>query len=308
MTGQPFWVGSASLGAIRPSVVVDSERLLELPDFLAYVSDVSSRVAIGHILPMARTEVSLMLALRASIQVLSVLSIAGSVALLYAAPAAAQGTAASSGADLVVEEVVVTARKREESAQDVPMSITAFSAESLERLGLESVFDIAKVTPGLAFNQSYGRMFDRPVIRGMSQILGERTVAFVVDGVYIAGNISGTDVDDLEAVEVLKGPQAATFGRGSLAGVISYRTKRPVPNGKAGYRLQPATMTIERQWRASPGRSPARSCRSSWARGTTISPATTAGRPATAGRTRLAPSRQSGYPGHCAGMPASRST
>lgn len=108
-----------------------------------------------------------MLALRASIQVLSVLSIAGSVALLYAAPAAAQGTAASSGADLVVEEVVVTARKREESAQDVPMSITAFSAESLERLGLESVFDIAKVTPGLAFNQSYGRMLDRPVIRGM---------------------------------------------------------------------------------------------------------------------------------------------
>lgn len=178
-----------------------------------------------------------MLALRASIQVLSVLSIAGSVALLYAAPAAAQGTAASSGADLVVEEVVVTARKREESAQDVPMSITAFSAESLERLGLESVFDIAKVTPGLAFNQSYGRMFDRPVIRGMSQILGERTVAFVVDGVYIAGNISGTDVDDLEAVEVLKGPQAATFGRGSLAGVISYRTKRPSAEWKGGVSL-----------------------------------------------------------------------
>lgn len=136
-------------------------------------------------------------------------------------------SAANRDANLAVQEVVVTARKREESARDVPISITAFTGESLDRMGIESIYDIAKVTPGLSFNQSYGRMFDRPVIRGMSQILGERTVSFVVDGVYIAGNITGADLDDLEAVEVLKGPQAATFGRGSLAGVISYRTRRP---------------------------------------------------------------------------------
>jgi outer membrane receptor protein involved in Fe transport len=55
----------------------------------------------------------------------------------------------------------------------------------------------------------------------------DRGVSFVVDGVYIAGNIQGADLDDLEAVEVLKGPQAANFGRGSLAGVISYRTRKP---------------------------------------------------------------------------------
>jgi iron complex outermembrane receptor protein len=142
-----------------------------------------------------------------------------------AAPALAQQGATAGDAGL--EEIMVTARKRDENLQDVPISITAFTADSIERRGIESVYDIAKLTPNLSFNQTYGRVFDRPVIRGMSQILGERTVSFVVDGVYIAGNITGADLDDLESVEVLKGPQAANFGRGSLAGVISYRTTRP---------------------------------------------------------------------------------
>ena len=144
-----------------------------------------------------------------------------------AVPAAAQQQATATSSNLALEEIVVTARKREESMKDVPISITAFTADALERRGIESVYDIARLTPNLSFNQTYGRVFDRPVIRGMSQILGERTVSFVVDGVYVAGNITGADLDDIEAVEVLKGPQAANFGRGSLAGVISYRTTRP---------------------------------------------------------------------------------
>jgi iron complex outermembrane recepter protein len=144
-----------------------------------------------------------------------------------AAPAARAQEQSEASDSLALAEVVVTARKREESLQDVPLSITAFSAESLEQRGIESIYDVARVTPNLSFNQTYGRAFDRPVIRGMSQILGERTVSFVVDGVYVAGNITGADLDDVETLEVLKGPQAANFGRGSLAGVISYRTKRP---------------------------------------------------------------------------------
>ena len=140
------------------------------------------------------------------------------------APPAAQ---AAAGSDLALEEIVVTARKREENLQDVPISITAFSADAMEARGIENIYDLARVTPNLSFNQTYGRAFDRPIIRGMSQILGERTVSFVVDGVYIAGNITGADLDDIEAVEVIKGPQAANFGRASLAGVISYRTKKP---------------------------------------------------------------------------------
>ena len=137
--------------------------------------------------------------------------------------------------NLRLEEVVVTARKREESLQDVPMSITAFTAESIEAKGIESVYDLARLTPNLSFNQSYGRgVLDRPVIRGQSNLLGARTVSFVVDGVYIAGNLAA-DLDDVAQVEVLKGPQAANYGRAALAGVISYRTKRPTDTltGKA---------------------------------------------------------------------------
>lgn len=150
----------------------------------------------------------------------------GACGALGAPPSTAQEQAEAADS-LALEEIVVTARKREESLQDVPLSITAFSADTLEQRGIESIYDVARVTPNLSFNQTYGRAFDRPVIRGMSQILGERTVSFVVDGIYLAGNITGADLDDVETLEVLKGPQAAYFGRGSLAGVISYRTKRP---------------------------------------------------------------------------------
>jgi iron complex outermembrane recepter protein len=154
---------------------------------------------------------------------ISALLVAGSVS----APGIAVAQQGEASADTGLTEIIVTARKRDENLQDVPFSITAFTADAIERRGIESVYDIARLTPNLSFNQTYGRVFDRPVIRGMSQILGERTVSFVVDGVYIAGNITGADLDDIEAVEVLKGPQAANFGRGSLAGVISYRTTRP---------------------------------------------------------------------------------
>ena len=146
--------------------------------------------------------------------------------------ALAQQPTRSSGTDVGgIEEVVVTARKRDENLQDVPISITAFSAATIEQRGIESIYDLAKLTPNLSFNQTYGRAFDRPVIRGQSQILGDRTVSFVVDGIYVAGNMSA-DLDDLEQVEVLKGPQAANFGRGALAGVISYRTRKPTKEWK----------------------------------------------------------------------------
>ena len=110
-------------------------------------------------------------------------------------PASAQQPVGA--ADQGLQEVIVTARKRDERLQDVPMSITAFTADAIEQRGIESIYDIARITPNLSFNQTYGRVFDRPVIRGMSQILGERTVSFVVDGVYIAGNITGADLDDV---------------------------------------------------------------------------------------------------------------
>ncbi len=170
-----------------------------------------------------------------SMKILAILLAVGSVptALGQSTVPAAGMEAGADG--LRLQEVVVTARKRDESLQDVPMSITAFTAESIEAKGIDSVYDLARLTPNLSFNQSYGRgVLDRPVIRGQSNLLGARTVSFVVDGVYIAGNLAA-DLDDVEQVEVLKGPQAANYGRAALAGVISYRTRRPTETltGKA---------------------------------------------------------------------------
>jgi hypothetical protein len=80
---------------------------------------------------------------------------------------------------LQLEEIIVTARKTEESLQDVPIAITAFTAQALEEAGIESVVDIAAQTPGFSFNQGFGRSgggsadaSSRPSIRGMSSILG----------------------------------------------------------------------------------------------------------------------------------------
>lgn len=126
-----------------------------------------------------------------------------------------------------IEEIVVTARKREESLQEVPLSISAFSEEFIDDTGVNSITDVAQYTPNLSFRRSFGRAFDRPAIRGQGPILGAQTVGLFVDGVFIAGTLSSTPLDNIERIEVVKGPQAAMFGRATLAGAINYVTKKP---------------------------------------------------------------------------------
>jgi outer membrane receptor protein involved in Fe transport len=154
-------------------------------------------------------------------------SLALATALL--APAAyAQAPAQTAAAvEEDIGDIVVTARKREENLQDVPLSISAFSSATIEEQGLKSIVDIANVTPGLSFRQAFGRTFDRPVIRGMSNIQGAANVAFFLDGIFITGSIGGYNLDNLERVEVIKGPQSALFGRATFAGAVNYITRKP---------------------------------------------------------------------------------
>ena len=123
--------------------------------------------------------------------------------------------------------IIVTARKREENIQDVPLSVTAFSEAQLAASGIENVNDLANQTPGLSFKSAFGRNFDRPVIRGMSSIQGAPNAAFFIDGIYVSGPISGYNLDDLERVEIIKGPQSALFGRSTFSGAINYITRKP---------------------------------------------------------------------------------
>lgn len=132
-------------------------------------------------------------------------------------------------------EIVVTARKREETLTDVPLTITAITEEQLDRANIDDVSDIAQQTPGLSFRQAFGRTgagqggdaSNRPSIRGMSNILGTPNASFFVDGVYVSGNITSYQLDNLERVEVIKGPQSALFGRQTFSGAVNFVTRRP---------------------------------------------------------------------------------
>ena len=132
-----------------------------------------------------------------------------------------------------LEEIIVTARKREESVQDIPIAVSAFTANDIRELGILSVDDIALYTPGFSFQSGFGRNpgLDRPAVRGQTTILngiaGVKAVSTFVDGVYVGGLVSSVDLANIERVEIIKGPQSAQYGRGTYAGAINYVTRRP---------------------------------------------------------------------------------
>lgn len=129
-----------------------------------------------------------------------------------------------------IQEVVVTTRRREEKLKEVPLSITAFSADTIESAGISSLGDVASFTPGLSFFNALGENLPVPVIRGIvpQDIFGVNAAAIFVDGVYVSGreglNFSQLDV---ERIEVVKGPQSAMYGRNAFSGAINYVTKKP---------------------------------------------------------------------------------
>jgi outer membrane receptor protein involved in Fe transport len=162
----------------------------------------------------------------------SILQISWSALAIAALPSVAQAQDAAAnpsvaGSDSPDVEILVTARKREENLQDVPLSITAVTAETIEEQGLRSIVDIANITPGLSYRPGFGRNSDRPVIRGQSNIQGQPNVAFFIDGIFVTGSLTSFNLDNLERVEVIKGPQAALFGRATFAGAINYITRKP---------------------------------------------------------------------------------
>jgi iron complex outermembrane receptor protein len=131
------------------------------------------------------------------------------------------------------EEIVVTAQKREQSVQDVPISITAFSSRELRDLGITSTTDLAAITPGLTIGQNTGDG-DFPFIslRGVTvrdfADTNESPSAVYVDEFYKA-NLVGLDqqVFDIQRIEVLRGPQGTLYGRNATGGLVHYLTKRP---------------------------------------------------------------------------------
>ncbi len=131
---------------------------------------------------------------------------------------------------IALEEIVVTARKTEERLQEVPLSITAFSSRDLTERGLNDLTDVSNFTPGFQF-EKFNRFGvqgggSRPVIRGQSQILGEANASIFIDGIQYSDSILSFPFDIVDRVEVIKGPQAALFGRATFAGAVNIVTKK----------------------------------------------------------------------------------
>jgi len=148
----------------------------------------------------------------------------------------AQEEQASGRLGSLLEEIVVTARKREESLQDAPLSVTALSGESLEIRGITNISEIGNITPNLTYQnnpQAGGSTSVATVyVRGIGQrdFLGtiDNGVGFYIDDVYIARTVGATvDLVDVERVEVLRGPQGTLFGRNNIGGAIRLFSKKP---------------------------------------------------------------------------------
>lgn len=148
------------------------------------------------------------------------------------APALAQqGENQQAQRGLSIEEIVVTARKREESLQDSPLSIVAFTAQDLERRGFANVAELRSIVPNFVFEERSIGIDERPSMRGLVQpnITNplDRNVSFFINGIPFSGVVNSLPLGDLERVDVIRGPQSAIFGRATFSGAVNFVTKRP---------------------------------------------------------------------------------
>ncbi len=164
------------------------------------------------------------------------LAVALSSGLSGIATVQADEVTALRGDNFFIEEIVVTARKKAESLQTVPIAIDAIGELELNEKGIKNIADVAKHIPGLSFDVGIMPNDTRPTIRGLSNARGRGNVAILVDGIDIssetlttAGGGTGANLNlmDLERIEVVKGPQSALYGRSAFSGAVNYVTKRP---------------------------------------------------------------------------------
>ena len=137
------------------------------------------------------------------------------------------------------EEIVVTAQRRPERLQDVPISLTVKSGEQLEQMQATDMASLGKVVPSLTMTRTGA--FTQPYLRGVGKrsTLGvENAVATYVDGVYLASSIAALlDLRGIDRIEVLNGPQGTLFGRNATGGVIQIITRDPSAKASGAWEL-----------------------------------------------------------------------
>ena len=155
-----------------------------------------------------------------------------------AAPAAPSAPAKAAPEQNAIAEIVVTAERREQSLQQVPVAVSAFTAEKRDLIGIQSIVDQTNYTPGL----SYQPALDRLSLRGIGRLSNAHTVdsgtAIYVDGVFTTSTFeAGRDPMFIERTEVLRGPQGTLYGRNSIGGAYNVISKRPTKDFTAEGRV-----------------------------------------------------------------------
>ncbi len=141
---------------------------------------------------------------------------------------------AAEAQQIALEEIVVTARKRAESLQEIPVAISAFTADQMEVTGATNLVDLSKFTPGIQFNeqgvQEPGRLYTAIRFRGLGSEIKEpfgQVGSAFVDGIYVSSGVSSFGTENFERVEIVKGPSSAWLGRSTFAGAVNMITRTP---------------------------------------------------------------------------------
>jgi iron complex outermembrane recepter protein len=161
---------------------------------------------------------------------------ATSLSTLVALPNIAWAQASPAANEANDGAIIVTARKREENLQDVPLTINVLGADAIDRKGISGAEDVAAQTPGLTFDVALVPSDVRIAIRGLQANRGRPNVAILVDGVDTSsenfglaggGLLANLRLVDVDRIEIVKGPQTALYGRSAFGGAINYVSKRP---------------------------------------------------------------------------------
>jgi len=151
--------------------------------------------------------------------------------------AAVPAFAQSAGAEEDSKTIVVTAQRRDQALEDVPMSVTLLDQDTLKNAGVTSVQDLQNVTSG--FQLGRGGSTPQPSIRGVTTIINgsyENNVATYIDGLYVATPQALTiDLPNIENVQILKGPQGTLYGRNATGGAILVETKNPTEEWEGNF-------------------------------------------------------------------------
>jgi iron complex outermembrane recepter protein len=153
------------------------------------------------------------------------------IAALFTTPAFAQTANPAAEEEAGIDDIVVTAQRREENLQDVPLSVSAFTAEQLAAQGTTDISRLEGIVPGFSFGRSGSDA--RPAMRGVRTenvgVNGDTTIGFFVDGIYQSRSSQATTgFVDIERVEVQRGPQGTLYGRNTFGGNIVITTGQPV--------------------------------------------------------------------------------